>query len=98
MNWKKYQVKPKKTVKLSALDTGTGKKQGDVAELKALLRKDIEEIAKLQNRLFAENRQSLLIVFQGMDSSGKDSAIKQIMAGVNPQGVSVVSFKHPSDL
>ena len=57
---------------------------------------DIEEIAKLQNKLFAENRQSLLIILQGMDSAGKDGAIRNIMNGVNPQGVIVTSFKHPS--
>ncbi len=57
---------------------------------------DLEEIAKLQNKLFAEDRQSLLIVLQGMDSSGKDGAIKHILKGINPQGVVVTSFKHPS--
>lgn len=57
---------------------------------------DIEEISKIQNKLYAENRQSLLIIFQGMDSAGKDGTIKKIMKGVNPQGVMVTSFKHPS--
>jgi PPK2 family polyphosphate:nucleotide phosphotransferase len=66
--------------------------------LKDSLDKDIEEISKLQNRLYAENSQSLLIIFQGMDSSGKDGTIKHIMKGVNPQGVLVSSFKHPSVL
>ncbi len=56
----------------------------------------IEEISKLQNKLYAENNQSLLIIFQGMDSAGKDGTIKNIMKGVNPQGVLVTSFKHPS--
>lgn len=57
---------------------------------------DIEEISKLQNKLYAEDRQSLLIIFQGMDSAGKDGTIKHIMKGVNTQGVQVISFKHPS--
>ena len=57
---------------------------------------DLKEISKLQNILYAEDRQSLLIILQGMDSSGKDGTIKNIMKGVNPQGVDVVSFKHPS--
>ncbi len=65
-------------------------------QLKENLDKDIEQISALQNKLFAENRQSLLIIFQGMDSAGKDGTIKHIMRGVNPQGVEVVSFKHPS--
>lgn len=60
------------------------------------LEMDIEEISKFQNKLYAEDRQSLLIIFQGMDSSGKDGTIKNIMKGVNPQGVLVTSFKHPS--
>ena len=57
---------------------------------------DMKEISRLQNILYAENNQSLLIILQGMDSSGKDGTIKHILRGVNPQGVKVVSFKHPS--
>jgi PPK2 family polyphosphate:nucleotide phosphotransferase len=60
------------------------------------LENDIAAISKLQNKLYAENNQSLLIILQGMDSAGKDSTIKNIMKGVNPQGVLVTSFKHPS--
>lgn len=60
------------------------------------LENDIEEISKLQNKLYAEDNQSLLIILQGMDSAGKDGTIKNIMKGVNPQGVLVTSFKHPS--
>ncbi len=65
--------------------------------LKGRLAQDIEEISMLQNKLYAEDRQSLLIILQGMDSAGKDGTIKYIMKGVNPQGVSVVSFKHPNN-
>lgn len=61
------------------------------------LENDIEEISKLQNKLYAEDNQSLLIILQGMDSAGKDGTIKSIMKGVNPQGVLVTSFKHPSN-
>jgi len=67
-------------------------------ELKKVFSDYKEEIAKFQNKLFAENRQSLLIILQGMDASGKDSIIRRIMDGVNPQGVQITSFKHPSDL
>lgn len=59
---------------------------------------DSKKIAQFQNVLYAENRQALLIIFQGMDASGKDSSIRHIMSGVNPQGVVVTSFKHPSAL
>lgn len=65
-------------------------------KLKKKLDCDSKEISRLQNKLYAEDRQSLLIIFQGMDSAGKDGTIKHIMNGVNPQGVLVTSFKHPS--
>lgn len=98
MNWKKYKVKTNQSLKLSKIDTHSGLKQYDKKELKIKLSKDIEDISKLQYKLFAENRQSLLIILQGMDSAGKDGTIKHIMSGVNPQGVLIHSFKHPSNL
>jgi PPK2 family polyphosphate:nucleotide phosphotransferase len=98
MNWNKCKVKPNKKFQLSKIDTRFHLKQSDKKELKVELLNDIEEIANLQNKLYAENRQSLLIILQGMDSAGKDGTIKHIMSGVNPQGVLVHSFKHPSTL
>src|ERR1035437_10921276 len=98
MNWKKCRVKSNKDFKLSEIDTHSNIKHLHKKELKAKLLNDIIEISKLQNKLFAENRQSLLIILQGMDSAGKDGTIKHIMRGVNPQGVHVNSFKHPSTL
>src|ERR1700740_2378557 len=96
MNLNKHKIKPSRGFKLSKIDTHI--KEKNKKKLEQQLVYDIEEIAKLQNKLFAENRQSLLIILQGMDSSGKDGAIKHIMSGVNPQGVWVYSFKHPSAL
>ena len=61
-----------------------------------LLERGIERMAGLQERLYAENRWSLLLVFQAMDAAGKDSTIKKVMSGINPQGCQVVSFKAPS--
>ncbi len=55
-----------------------------------------EELNSLQNLLYADNRYSLLLIFQAMDAAGKDGAIKHVMSGVNPQGCQVFSFKHPS--
>jgi PPK2 family polyphosphate:nucleotide phosphotransferase len=98
MDWKKCRVKPEKNVKLSKIDTDSGVKKSDKKELRANLESDILKISNLQNKLYAENRQSLLIILQGMDSAGKDGAIKHIIRGVNPQGVLVHSFKHPSTL
>ncbi len=94
----KCTVKPNKNINLSKIDTNSGIKKPDKRDFKNKLLNDIEEISKFQNKLFAENRQSLLIILQGMDSAGKDGTIKHIMSGVNPQGVLVHSFKHPSAL
>jgi len=57
----------------------------------------IEALCELQERLYAQDRWALLLVFQAIDAAGKDSAIKHVMSGVNPQGCQVFSFKKPSD-
>ena len=56
----------------------------------------IEVLAKLQEKLYAQNRWAVLVIFQAMDTAGKDSVIKHVMSGVNPQGCQVHSFKAPS--
>ena len=58
-----------------------------------ILADHIQELSELQSRLYAHNRHSLLLIFQAMDAAGKDSAIKHVMSGVNPQGCQVYSFK-----
>jgi PPK2 family polyphosphate:nucleotide phosphotransferase len=65
-------------------------------EAKELLAIGVERLAELQDMLYAQDRWSLLLVFQAMDAAGKDSTIKHVMSGVNPQGVQVYSFKQPS--
>jgi PPK2 family polyphosphate:nucleotide phosphotransferase len=62
-----------------------------------LLAQGIAELAELQDKLYAQDRRSLLVVFQAMDAAGKDGTIKHVMSGVNPQGVQVTAFKRPSD-
>ncbi|MDZ4672139.1 MAG: polyphosphate kinase 2 family protein [Phototrophicales bacterium] len=57
-----------------------------------------DRLFSLQERLYAENRQSLLIILQAMDAAGKDSTIRHVFEGVNPQGVQVTSFKQPTEL
>lgn len=64
---------------------------------KPLLTDGIQRLAELQQELYAEDRQALLIIFQGMDAAGKDSVIKHVLSGINPQGCKVHSFKAPSD-
>jgi PPK2 family polyphosphate:nucleotide phosphotransferase len=68
----------------------------DKSEAKAMLSEGIERLSDLQERLYATNRQSVLIVLQAMDAAGKDSVIKHVMSGINPQGCEVHSFKQPS--
>lgn len=92
-----YRVKPQKKIKLSKVKTTSGFKTPDKNDLAELLANDTQKISELQYKLYAENRQALLIVLQGIDGSGKDGTIRHIMSGVNPQGVLVHSFKHPSD-
>ncbi len=64
---------------------------------KAMLAKDVERLAELQERLYAHGRWALLIVLQGMDTAGKDGVIKHVMSAVNPQGCEVHPFKAPSE-
>lgn len=61
-----------------------------------LLKSIINEMSVLQDKLYADNRYRILIILQAMDAAGKDSAIKHVMTGLNPQGVKVTSFKVPS--
>jgi PPK2 family polyphosphate:nucleotide phosphotransferase len=61
-----------------------------------LLAEHVAQLSSLQQLLYASNRYAVLLIFQGIDASGKDGAIKHVMSGVNPQGCQVFSFKHPS--
>src|SRR5208337_2559225 len=60
------------------------------------LSQDVSELAEAQERLYAADSWSILIIFQAMDAAGKDGTIKHVMSGINPQGCQVFSFKHPS--
>lgn len=78
-------------------DTGDYEKTGQGKEkAKAVTKKLIGKLSELQERLHANGNRALLIVLQGMDTSGKDGTIKHVMSGVNPQGCKVVTFKTPS--
>ncbi len=65
-------------------------------DYKKLLEHHVESLTKLQRLHYASGRYALLLIFQGMDSAGKDGAIRHVMSGVNPQGCEVFSFKQPS--
>jgi PPK2 family polyphosphate:nucleotide phosphotransferase len=68
----------------------------DRPRAKRWLRQGVEALAALQDRLYAQDRWAVLLIFQAMDAAGKDGAIKHVMSGVNPQGCQVYSFKAPS--
>jgi PPK2 family polyphosphate:nucleotide phosphotransferase len=88
-------VKPGTRAGLADRDAaGTGELNKE--EAKKLLGQHTEKLAELQELLWANDSRALLVIFQGMDGSGKDSATKHVLSGVNPQGVQVVSFKQPS--
>ena len=91
-----YEIKPQKQVKLSDYSTKdtAGFKSKD--EAKELLEQNIEKMIELQDKLYAQDKYSLLLIFQAMDAAGKDSTIKHVMSGLNPQGTQVYSFKQPS--
>lgn len=63
---------------------------------KKFLKENLKQLKEAQELLWASNRRSMLLIFQAMDAAGKDSTIKHVMTGINPQGVSVTSFKQPS--
>ncbi|MGI9499700.1 MAG: polyphosphate kinase 2 family protein [Geminicoccaceae bacterium] len=86
----------KKKVSLAGFDTRDKGCFPDREQAEAGTADDIAEIALLQNRLYAEGRQALLIVLQATDTGGKDSTIRKVLGPINPQGVRVTSFKAPS--
>jgi len=82
-----FHLKSHKTREKGGLDKDKGEK---------ILEANRKHLSDFQERLYAQDRWSLLLIFQGMDAAGKDSAIKSIFDGVNPQGCEVTSFKQPS--
>ena len=66
------------------------------SEAKTLLQEGVRTLAEMQDKLYAQDRWSVLLIFQAMDAAGKDGTIKHVMSGVNPQGCEVASFKAPS--
>lgn len=97
MNIDAYRVKPGSKVKLSQFDPGdksarTGSKKKDAALIEDLGKK----LDTLQDLLYAEQKRKILLVLQGMDTSGKDGTIRNVFEHVDPQGVSVANFKAPT--
>lgn len=96
INSRDFVVRPGKKINLKKWPTNVKPVCKSKDEYHQILGDHIKELSSLQSLLYATNRYSLLIIFQGMDAAGKDSAIKHVMSGVNPQGCQVFSFRHPS--
>lgn len=96
MNIEKFLVPENSKLKLSEHDTDFTADYTDKKQAEKDLEQNVKKLSDLQEVLWADNRQALLIIFQAMDAAGKDGAVKHVMSGLNPQGVDVSSFKQPS--
>jgi PPK2 family polyphosphate:nucleotide phosphotransferase len=93
-----YRVTKGRTFRMKDVDPrDSGELEGeDKPAAREALASGIEALCELQERLYAQDRWAVLLVFQAIDAAGKDSAIKHVMSGINPQGCQVTSFKSPS--
>ncbi len=96
VDYDRYRVSSKKAFALSSIraDDDQGLDKGSARKR---LKKNLDDLQGFQEKLYAENKQSLLLVLQAMDTAGKDSTIRRIANDLNPQGCQVTSFKVPSD-
>ncbi|SNT09615.1 polyphosphate kinase 2 family protein [Tropicimonas sediminicola] len=93
---RRHRVDDGKSFRLDSVDPGdTNGVDVEKAEAKDLLEDCRKSLGRLQERLYAEGKSAVLMVFQAMDAGGKDSAIEHVMSGINPQGCDVTSFKQP---
>jgi PPK2 family polyphosphate:nucleotide phosphotransferase len=93
---KAFRVTNGDEFRLKDVDPGDTGGLADKETAQKWLKKGIRTLAELQEKLYAQDRWGVLLVFQAMDAAGKDGAVKHVMSGVNPQGVQVFSFKAPS--
>ena len=96
IHYEKIIAKPGQNISLKDYATNDTGDLADKDSGKALQKENLKEMKDLQDKLYAFNRYSLLLIFQAMDAAGKDSTIEHVMSGVNPQGCQVFSFKKPS--
>lgn len=95
---KSLRVKEGSKFNLKDFDTDFDEKKITKQEGEEALAKGLVQLSQMQDMLYAENKHSVLIILQAMDTAGKDGAIKHVMTGLNPQGVKVSSFKAPTHL
>jgi len=92
----RHRVRPGSHVRLARIDPGDTGGHRDEEAAREQLVADIERLAKLQDRLYAECRHAVLVVLQGLDTAGKDGTVKHVMRGLNPSACEVVPFKVPT--
>jgi PPK2 family polyphosphate:nucleotide phosphotransferase len=97
MDLSRFRVQPGRRVSLRTYDPAGTEPFKSKKKAEGRLERGVKRLAELQERLYAQDRWAVLIVFQAMDAAGKDSVIKHVMSGLNPQGTQVYSFKRPSD-
>ena len=96
MKIEKYRVTGKEKFLLTDFDTKDTAGFKTSESVKKVIGQNIKELSLLQDKFYADGKTAMLIIFQAMDAAGKDSAIKHVMSGINPQGVKVFNFKQPS--
>ena len=92
-----YRVEDGKDFRLKDYDPADTDGRHSKQHAEEALQKGVARLAELQDRLYAQDRWAVLLIFQGMDAAGKDGAIKHVMSGVNPEGCQVYSFKVPTE-
>ena len=92
----RFRVTKPKGFRLTQIDPADTWRLRSKEQAAELLQLGVQRLTELQQKLYAQDRWSVLLIFQAMDAAGKDSTIKHVMSGVNPQGCHVVSFKQPS--
>ena len=97
MDTRRFRVRPGQKVDLRRYHPDDTRPFKSKESATGRLERGIERLIALQEMLYAQDRWAVLLIFQAMDAAGKDSAIKHVMSGLNPQGTEVYSFKRPSD-
>ncbi len=93
---KRYRIDHGKHFAIGKIKPGDTHGIASKARAQALLSEGVDLLAEMQDKLYAQDRWAVLLIFQAMDAAGKDGTIKHVMSGVNPQGCQVFSFKAPS--
>ena len=96
MEIEKYLAHQHSKFKISEFKTDDTDKFNSKNEAAEILEENVKKMSELQDKLYAQDKYSLLLIFQAMDAAGKDGTIKHVMSGLNPQGTQVYSFKQPS--